>query len=152
MKLRYLLSYCLPILWLLACSNTDEDCSTVSCLGPPTLLFEVLLDGENVFETNTLALEDFSLSGNSPSNIELDIRETNFGNTTTSLLYLENASWEVQVYDFSLEIENYNPVNLVIEIRLSEGPCCGGIPRIESYTINGTPQASTGNVVTLELN
>ena len=152
MKSRPFLSYYLPILLLLACSNTDEDCSTVSCLGPPTLLFEILLDGENVFETNTLVLKDFSLSGNSPAEIELNLRETNFDNRTSSLLYLENANWEVQVYDFNLVIENHNSVNLVIEIRLSEGPCCGGIPRIENYTINGTPQVSTGNVVTLELN
>ena len=81
-----------------------------------------------------------------------DVRIVNFGNEMATLLFLENAQWEAQVYEFELNFEGYRTVDLTISIQLSTGDCCSGIPRIESYELDGNIQSNLGNVVTIELN
>lgn len=133
-------------------SDESVDCSTVSCIGPPNLVFEVILNGENVFEEEIYTEQDVSLSGNTPNFENITVRETNLGDRTTQLLYLENSNWDVITYDFILDIANEYTTNLIVEIELSSGSCCGGIPLIKDYQIDGVIQVNHYSVVTLNLN
>lgn len=136
-----------------SCQDDESvDCSTVLCVGPPSLLFEVLLNGENVFEEGIYTVDDVSLTGNTPAGMELRVGETNFGNRTVQLLYLENIDWEVTSYDFILQIATHDSTELMVEIQLSSGQCCGGIPQIINYQIDGTIQVNPNSVATLNLN
>lgn len=122
------------------------------CAGPPNLAFEVILNEENVFEEGIYTVDDISLTGNSPVGTELRVGETNFGNRTAQLLYLENIDWEVTTYNFGLNIGDDHSANLEVEIALSTGACCGGIPQIKNYEIDGVIQVNPNSVVTLNLN
>lgn len=137
---------------LFCCDDTSEDCSTVLCEGPPNLVFEVLLNGDNVFDEGIFSVADVSLTGNSPNSTEIIVNETNFKNTRTQLLFLERMDWEVTRYDFNVNIGNDNVVNLIVTIELSSGGCCSGIPRIVNYQIFGILQENPNLVATINLN
>ncbi len=135
----------------LSCDENDIDCSTVLCAGPPNLVFELLLNGENVFDENLFTAEDISISGTFPDSFELGVNETNFKNSRTQLLFIESIAWQVNTYDFNLNIGSEYSHNLRVEIQLSTDSCCGGIPRITSYQVDGISQENPNQVQTLNL-
>lgn len=147
----------LPFLLFALCilgSCTDDgsvDCSTVSCEGPPTLAFEVILDGENVFEEGLFTVEDITVGNTAPMAITLTINETNFGSRTTQILFLETTAWEATTYNFDLNIGDDFTSNIDIEIALSSGGCCSGIPLIANYEIDGVIQVNPRRVAVLNL-
>ena len=136
---------------LFSCDEETVDCSTVLCAGPPNLVFELLLNGENVFDKAVFTSEDISISGSFPEGFEINVRETNFKNTRTRLLYIERIAWEVDTYDFNLDIGDEYSYPLSVAIQLSSGSCCGGIPQIRSYLVDGESQENPNLVQTLNL-
>ena len=143
-----------PLLLLslvLSCDEDTIDCSTVLCAGPPNLVFELLLNGENVLDANLFSEEDIAIGGTFPDSFELNVNETNFKNSRTRLLFIDRIAWEVSTYDFNLNIGSEYSHNLRVEIQLSTGSCCGGIPRISSYQVDGISQENPNQVQTLNL-
>ena len=145
--LPFLIALCL----FYSCDDTTSvDCSTVLCAGPATLVFEVLVNGENVFDTGMMDAEDVSISGDFPDAFELQVEESNY-NGGTRLLFVEQIQWEVRNYNFQIEVNAAQSEALSVSIQLSDGDCCGGIPQISSYRVNTTTLDNPNQVVTINL-
>lgn len=125
--------------------QNEDDCSTVVCIGPPTIAFEVLQDNTNVFESDVYSLEDVFLTGEGIEGFELRLAEREFltDNNETEIkiiLFLSNDDWQPQRYAFTLNFSQDFSIPISTEIGLSEGDCCGGIPTLESLQINGVDE------------
>ena len=138
MNLKKTIPYIVIIALLFSCSDDEVDCSAVDCIGFPSLAFEILENGENVFEQDLFSIEDVSLSGTVPDPSELVIQEGFFGPESTQLLIMTSFAWEETTYDFTINIGNSYTANLIVVIEDSpSGGCCGGIPLIQSLELNG---------------
>ncbi len=122
---------------MIACNDTEVDCSAVLCAGTPALAFQVLADNENVFLNNTYTIEDVSITGENSTEVTLSL-----GNSTEpeSILILQNPSWVAGNYEYNLVFGNNDPITLLIDIVNSESDCCGNIPRLRQLTIDGDIQ------------
>lgn len=130
--------------------GNSVDCSTVLCAGPATLAFEVLQNGQNVFEDEMSSTDNISITGNFPDTFEFLIAESSY-NGGTVLLFVQQINWEVSRYNFQLVIDDVSSQELSTSIALSTGDCCGGIPQISQYTVDGTALENPNRVVTLNL-
>ena len=142
-------SILLVFLFTLVLSCENESCDTVSCVGPATLAFEILQDGQNIFDNET-SVDDITLSGNFPETFELRVEESNY-NGGTQLLFVEQIQWEVGNYNFQIVANAAQSEALSVNIELSEGDCCAGIARISSFRVNTTVLENPNQVVTLNL-
>lgn len=129
--------------------DSDVDCSVVLCAGPATLAFEVLENGQNVFDTGA-TIDDIIISGNFPESYEFQVEESNY-NGGTPLLFVQQIDWEVRTYDFNLVVDSEQGPELAVTISLSTGDCCGGIAEISQFEVNGTILENPNQVVTIEL-
>ncbi len=141
--LRYWFIGCVFSMLLFGCSEDynpfeDFDCSAVSCIGPPVLFFDVIQNDSNVFLSQAYQLEDISINGNSADNFNLSINDQNL-NSIPRLL-LQNDNWQTGTLAFNLNFADDFSFEISLEIGLSTGDCCGGIPILENIEINGVPQ------------
>jgi hypothetical protein len=126
---------------LLSCNDDDLDCSTVSCVGPPVFLFEILNNGENVIENEAYPIEAISINGTDDDSFTLDIRTWQTGSSELTGVFMNNEAWEPQVYEISLDLGSDFSIPMVIAVGLTEsGGCCGGIPKVDELRIQGEPQ------------
>ena len=142
-------SILLVFLFTLVLSCENVECDAVSCLGPATLAFEILQNGQNVFENGT-SVDDINVTGNFPETFDLRVEESNY-NGGTLLLFVEQIQWEVRNYNFQIEVNTAQSEALSVSIQLSDGDCCGGIPQISSYRVNTTTLDNPNQVVTINL-
>lgn len=128
------------------------DCSLVDCIGFPSLNFELLNQGENVFEENLLAVEEISFTGNFPDPIELTTFEVFLGERETEILFLSSFAWEEGTYNFNINIGTEFTSEVVVEVEESpKGECCGGIPFFKSLLIDGEVIQNPNEITTLEI-
>ena len=144
----------LPVLllsMLFSCNETDDvDCSAVLCTGPATLAFEVLQNGQNVFDDPSVSTEDIRIIGSFPSAYEFQVEASNY-NGGTNLLFVQQIDWEIRTYNFNLVINSIQSEDVSVTIALSTGDCCAGIPQISQFTVNGAILENPNRVVTLNL-
>ncbi|MGW9684027.1 hypothetical protein [Flagellimonas sp. 2504JD1-5] len=135
---------------ILSCNETDVDCSTVLCAGPPSLVFEVLANGENVFGEGIYTTQDISLSGTYPSQTEWTTNEVNLGAENIHVLAISSFDWQEIIYEFTLNIGNEYTTDITVAIENSSSDgCCGGIPRIKSLKIDEATVENPYNLITL---
>ncbi len=137
----------------LNCDDTKIDCSTVLCIGPPVLLFEVLNSGENVIENETYTLENITIEGTDADTFVLMKQSFETGLGIKTGVSIENENWIPKAYDITLKLGSDFALPVEIGIELSEAEsCCGGIPIVKSVVINGEIQSlNNGNIFTIEL-
>ncbi|MEO0573339.1 MAG: hypothetical protein AAF039_16665 [Bacteroidota bacterium] len=154
MTIKNVISILILLVTLISCDKEEElDCSAVDCIGFPSLAFEILENGTNVFEQNIFSEEDLSFSGNTPNPAELSIQEGFLGLESTQLLIMTSFAWEETTYDFNINIGDAHVANLIVEIEDSpSGGCCGGIPLIKSLILDGEIITSPYQVLTLNFN
>ena len=135
-----------------SCDEDAIDCSTVLCEGPPTLVFEVLQNGTNVFEAEVLDASDVSITGNAPGNISFQVAEGFFTGGDTQLLSLQTSAWEATSYAFEVAFGTLGSVNLEVDIELSSTDgCCGGIPFVAAMRLDGAALPNPNTVLTVNL-
>ena len=149
--MKRLISLVLLLLVFFSCDeNNLVDCSAVFCAGPSILVFEVLQNGQNVFENELFSKDNITITGDFPSTFEFQIEESS-DNDGTILLFVKKIDWQTGTYDFQLMVDDFKSQELSTSIVLSTGDCCGGIPQISEYTINGTSLENPNQVVTIHL-
>lgn len=148
--MKKLLPLVFALVTLLSCDNDEKvDCSTVLCAGPSVLALEILQNGENIFD-NGVSAEDISFLGNFPEGYELQIEVSNY-NGGTKLLFVQQIDWEVGTYNFRLAVDSVESPPLSLTIALSTGDCCGGIPQVSQFEVDGVALANPQVVSTIIL-
>ncbi|TAI48106.1 hypothetical protein [Flagellimonas allohymeniacidonis] len=138
------------------CCDEQTDCAAVLCAGPPVIGLEVLSDGQNIFESDIYDLQDVTLESTEASDFLVSLATyQNMDGEEVTVLVLDNAQWNSQAYDITLNFSLEATANLEIQIGSSPiGGCCGGIPTLENLLIDGNPtQRNEGTgFFTLNLN
>ncbi len=142
----------------ISCGEDDNedgfDCRLVDCVGFPSLHFEILSEGENVFEQNLLTTDEISLSGDFPDPSELTIIQVLVDPNTEEkqLLIVSSIAWTSGTYDFNLNISDSYTTNVLIEVEKSpEGGCCGGTPFFKSLRIDNEAIQNPNGIITLDI-
>lgn len=131
----------------LGCEENKIDCSTITCLGAPTFLFEILSDGENVIENGTYPIETISIVGTDSSTFILKIQTWHTGDGEKTGVVVDNQNWEPKLYDINLNLASDFSIPIEIDMGLSEAEsCCGGIPRINGIVIDGERQSLNNGI------
>ncbi|NKI31774.1 hypothetical protein [Croceivirga thetidis] len=148
------LGLCL-LLCLAGCKNENEEDFILECACDPfsSVSFQVTSDDFNVFENGTYTLEDVTITGSDIEDFELTLQdiEIQYGSTTETILTLKSTDWQPQDYALQLNIGNEYSADLDLNIVLSTGECCAGLPTPESISIDGIIQENPYQVIRITL-
>ncbi|MEO9512642.1 MAG: hypothetical protein ABJN84_06605 [Flavobacteriaceae bacterium] len=135
MTLKRLLFLCFSLCLLLSCLNSTEDeCSTVICEGGPSILgFEILQDGENVFDIGTYSIDDVTIDD---TNSQVVLESLSSINDLPALL-IQDLDWTVGTFEYTVSLGDSDSFSIRSTFQLSdESECCGGIPFLSAIEIN----------------
>ncbi len=127
---------CLFVL-LFSCDLDGTECNVNLCAGPPTIIFEVISNGENVIENGTYDIEDILIEGDDSDRFDLSIGafQTSGGEITT--LELDNSNWSARSYDITLNFGSDFSAQIELVTATPEDECCEGIPFLREISIDG---------------
>lgn len=134
MILKRLLFLCLPLSLLLSCLNSTEDeCSTVLCDGGQRVLgFEIIQDGENVFDIGTYNEGDVVIDD---SNTQIAIEFISNIEDRPALL-IQDPDWSSGTYDYVVELgDDSFTISPTFELS-DESECCGRVLFLTSIEVN----------------
>ena len=107
-----------------ACSDTDDaDCELVLCAPNQVISLELLVDGTNVLADRTYTLEDISVTGTNDEELNLLVRESEFGGPE-ALLEISSFDWKVGSYSYLIRLGNDWMFQVEVEFTSSSDPCC----------------------------
>mgnify|MGYP000029013704 CR=1 FL=1 len=124
----------------LSCEKDKETCDIdpglIDCVGFPSVGFVVTRNGENIFNENTTTIEDIDVQGDDASNSELTLR-TGFNTTDGPVLFFTDLDWQNGgMHGYIIDVEGIDEFSFNTTLSISEGPCCGGIPLMDTILIN----------------
>lgn len=134
MILKRLLSLCLPLCLFISCLDTTTDsCSNVLCAGLPVLGFEVLQNGENVFDFGSYSGDDVVIDD---TNAQTAVEFLSSINDRPALL-IQDSDWTAGNYNYVVALGDDDSFTIRTTFELSDdSECCGGIPFLTAIEIN----------------
>ena len=134
MILKRLLLLCLPLCLFISCLDTTTDnCSNVLCAGLPVLGFEVLQDGENVFDFGSYSGDDVVIDDD---NAQTAVEFLSSINDRPALL-IQDSDWTAGNYNYVVALGDDDSFTIRTTFELSdESDCCGGVPFLTAIEIN----------------
>ena len=119
----------IPTLLFLSCINSGEDNCSDLCPRLGVLAFDVLLDGNNVFDNGTYTIND----------VTIDDENTQFSleSISSPLLLIQDRDWSEGDYDYFIRFgdEHSFTVNATFELSPAS-ECCGPLPILTAIRIN----------------
>ena len=155
-KKTLVFSVAVCFLLLYGCGDDDEstcdiDPALIDCIGFPTLGFVITSNGENFF--NNHSIESINIEGADAQNTEFFLR-SGFDSVEGSVLFIRDSDWSSGDFEYLVALDTNNLFSINLSFELSEGPCCGGIPILNSISINNIPteRDNTNGFYLIDLN
>ena len=142
MSLKKPFSLFILVLFCLSCEDSRIDCSAVSCAGPAGLSFDVLLNGENVFSSETFTIDGVRLTGANSTDFALSLFSIDSA-TSDPILFMDFHSFTFRARDYELFLDFGNDFSVKLDLQTelsSTDGCCGGIPFFTGIQINDVEQ------------
>lgn len=129
------------VLFMFGCEDKNNDACDIDpalldCIGFPSLGFVITRNGENIFNENTITIQDIDIQGDDAPNGRLNL-QSGFDSTNSPVLFFSDSDWSLGGnHTYVITVEDTDSFSLNTSFTISEGPCCGGIPILENIQIN----------------
>ncbi|WP_273274284.1 hypothetical protein [Maribacter polysiphoniae] len=153
MILRKIFIGALFLSFIFCCEDDKNDCSAVLCLGSPSIGFDIIADGSNVFSDGNYSLEDITIEGETALETNLYLL-SDLDSNQNPILFIQNPDWTEGNYSYTLLIGNDSRLELkatFIELEAVNSSCCGNVAFLQSLEIDGTPAQMANSIYIISL-
>ncbi|WP_431129066.1 hypothetical protein [Flagellimonas flava] len=141
---RFLLT--LPALLFWSCLNSDDENCSDLCPRLGVLAFDVLLDGNNVFDNGTYSIND----------VTVDDENTQFSleSISSPIMLVQDPDWSEGSFNYFIRLSDEHSFTVNATFEFSQATeCCSPIPVLTAIRINDINQEVplTDGVATVNL-
>ncbi len=153
MVLKKILIGILFLSFVFSCEDDKIDCSAVLCLSSPSIGFDILTDGTNVFSNGNYTLNSVTIAGETAMETNISL-ESDLDSTQNPILFMQNPKWTDGEYTYTVHLGNdelFQMKATFIESEAKNSSCCGNVATVQSLEINGSPIEKTNGFYIISL-